>query len=165
VNSRKGGKWNKISSVVWGLRTQSSKITEQSPFFLVYGSEAILPTDVMWQSSRLEMYEDSEADDARHLEIGLAEEVRCKILLQSAHYLQGVHRYHNWNVQARSFNVGDLVLRYIQNETGLHKLNSRWEGPFIVLKATRPGSYRLKYADGQEVPNSWNIEHLRRFHT
>jgi hypothetical protein len=50
-NSKKGGKWiHEISSVVWGLRTQPSKATGQSPFFLVYGSEAVLPADVMWKS-------------------------------------------------------------------------------------------------------------------
>ena len=68
--------------------------------------------------------------------------------------------YHDRNIQERSFNVGDMVLRRIQDETGLYKLNSRWEGPFIVSKVTRPRSYRLIYLDGQEVPNSWNIEHL-----
>jgi hypothetical protein len=47
-NSTKGSKWiNEISSVVWGLRTQPRKATRQPPFFLVYGSEAILPADVM----------------------------------------------------------------------------------------------------------------------
>jgi hypothetical protein len=50
-NNKKDGEWiNEISSVVWGLRTQTSKATGQSPFFLVYGSEAILPADVMWKS-------------------------------------------------------------------------------------------------------------------
>jgi hypothetical protein len=40
-NRKKGDKWiDEISSVVWGLRTQPSKATGQSPFFLVYGSEA-----------------------------------------------------------------------------------------------------------------------------
>jgi hypothetical protein len=102
--------------------------------------------------------------DARYLELDSAEEVRCNVLLQLAHYLQGVHRYHDLNIQETSFNVGDLVLRRIQDETGLHKLNSRWEGPFIVLKVTGPRSYRLQYPNGQEFPNSWNIEHLCRFH-
>jgi hypothetical protein len=47
-NSKKGGKWiNEISSVVWELRTQPSKVTGQSHFFLVYRSQAILPADVM----------------------------------------------------------------------------------------------------------------------
>jgi hypothetical protein len=114
----------------------------------------------MWQSPRLEMYEEGEADDTRHLELDSAEEVRCNVLLQSARYLQGVHCYHDRNVQRRSFNIGDMVLHRIQDETGLHKFNSRWEGPFIVYKVKGPGSYRLQYLDVQVVPNSSNIEHL-----
>jgi hypothetical protein len=90
------------------------------------------------------MYQEGEVDDASHLELDSAEEVRCNALLQSALYLQGVRRYHDRNVQKRSLNTGDLVLRRIHDETGQHKLNSRWEGPFIVSKVTRPGSYHLQ---------------------
>jgi hypothetical protein len=40
----KGGKWIKeLPNALWGLRTQPSKPMRQSPYFLVYGSEAILP--------------------------------------------------------------------------------------------------------------------------
>ena len=120
--------------------------------------------DIMWKSPRVEAYQDGEADKARQLELGSVEEAKINALTQSARYLQGVRRYHDRNVQQRSFNVGDLVLCRIQDETGLHKLNSRWEGPFIVTKVTRPGSYRITDADGNEVPNSWNIEHLRKFY-
>ena len=112
----------------------------------------------------MEAYQEGEADEARQLEIDSVEEVRINALTQSARYLQGVRRYHDCNVHQRSFNVGHFVLRSIQDETGLHKLNSRWEGPFIVSKVTRPGSYRITDADGNEVPNSWNIEHLRKFY-
>jgi hypothetical protein len=83
----------------------------QSPFFLVYGSQAILPADVMWKSPRLEMFEEGEAGIARHLELDSAEEIRCNVLLQSARYLQGVRRYHDWNIQRCFFNIGDMVLR------------------------------------------------------
>jgi hypothetical protein len=72
-NNKKDGKWiDEISSVVWGLRTQPSKATGQSPFFLVYGSKAILPADVMWKSPQLELFEEGEADAARHLELDSA---------------------------------------------------------------------------------------------
>ena len=118
----------------------------------------------MWKSPRVEAYQEGEADEARQLELDSVEEARINALTQSARYLQGVRRYHDRNVQQRSFNVGDLVLRRIQDEIGLHKLNSRWEGPFIVTKVTRLGSYRITDADGNEVPNSWNIEHLRKFY-
>ena len=108
----------------------------------------------MWKSPRVKAYQEVEADETRQFELDSVEEVRINALTQSARYLQGVRRYHDRNVQQRSFNVGDLVLRRIQDETGLHKLNSRWEGPFIVTKVTRPGSYRITNADGNEVPNS-----------
>jgi hypothetical protein len=35
-------------------------------------------------------------------------------------------------MRERSFSIGDLVLRCIQDDFGLHKLNSRWEGPFVI---------------------------------
>jgi hypothetical protein len=118
----------------------------------------------MWKSPRVEMYKEGEADEARQLELDSVEEARCSALVQLARYLQGIRRYHDRNIKERSFSIGDLVLRRVQDESGLHKLNSRWEGPFIVKRVTRPGSYRLQHPDGQDVPNSWNIKHLRRFY-
>ena len=41
------GRWLKeLQTVVWGLRTQASRNIGVSPYFLVYGSEAILPVDI-----------------------------------------------------------------------------------------------------------------------
>jgi hypothetical protein len=79
---------------------------------------------------------------------------RCAALVQSARYLEGIRRYHDRNIKERSFNVGDLVLRCIQNTDGLHKLSSPWEGPFTVAKVTGPGSYRLQTLEGEDVNNS-----------
>ena len=118
----------------------------------------------MWKSPRVEAYQEGEANEAWQLELDTVEEARVNALTQSARYLQGVRCYHDRNVQQRSFNVGDLVLRWILVETGLYKLNSRWEGPFIISKVRRPGSYRIIDADGNEVTNSWNIAHLRKFY-
>jgi IS30 family transposase len=42
-----------LPHVIWGLRTQVSSATGFSPFFLVYGSEAILPTDVTFGVARI----------------------------------------------------------------------------------------------------------------
>jgi hypothetical protein len=62
----KGGKWIKeLPNALWGLRTQPSKPTGQSPYFLVYGSEAILPADVMWDSPALEHYDEGVSEDSR----------------------------------------------------------------------------------------------------
>jgi transposase InsO family protein len=48
-----GKRWMKeLPSVVWSLRTMPSRATGFSPFFLVYGAEAILPTDLEYGSPR-----------------------------------------------------------------------------------------------------------------
>jgi hypothetical protein len=117
----------------------------------------------MWKSPLVEIYNEGEADEARQLELDSVEEARYTALVQSDRYLHGIWQYHDRNVRERSFSIGDLVLCRIQDESGLHKLNSNWDGPFIVKQVTRPGSYQLQYPEGQDVPNSWNIQNLRKF--
>jgi hypothetical protein len=161
----KGGKWIKeLPNTLWGLRTQPSKPMGQSPYFLVYGSEAILSVDVMWDSPAIEQYDEGISEDSRRVDIDGLEEARCAALVQSARYLEGIRRYYDRNVKERSFNVGDLVLRRIQNTERLHKLSSPWEGPFTVAKVTGPGSYRLQTLEGEDINNSWNIDQLCRFY-
>jgi len=129
--------------VVWGLHTQPSKATGQSPFFLVYGSEAVLPVEMIFEAPRVQHYDEGEIEQQWRLDVDTAEEAWLTTLLHNVVYLQGIHRYHDKHVHARSFQVGDLVLRRIQNPMGLLKLSSPWEGPFIVSKVVRPGTYHL----------------------
>jgi hypothetical protein len=154
----KGGKWIKeLPNALWGLRTQPSKPTDQSPYFLVYGSEAILSANVMWDSPAVEQYDEGISKDSRRVDIDGLEEAHYAALVQPARYLEGIQRYNDRN-------VGDLVIRRIQNTEGLHKLSSPWEGPFTVAKVTRLGSYRLQTLEGEDVSNSWNIDQLCRFY-
>jgi hypothetical protein len=134
------------------------------PYFLVYGSEVILPADVMWGSPAVEQYDEGISEDSGRVDIDGLEEARCAALVQSARYLEGIRCYHDRNVKEHSFNIGDLVLHRIQNTEGLHKLSSPWEGPFTVAKVTGPGSYRLQTLEGEDVSNSWNIDQLCRFY-
>jgi hypothetical protein len=161
----KGGKWIKeLPNALWGLRNQPSKPTGQSPYFLVYGSEAILPADVIWNSPAVEHYDEGVSEDSRRLDIDGLEEARCAALVQSARYLEGIRRYHDRNIKERSFNIGDLVLCRIQNMEGLHKLSSPWEGPFTIAKVTGPVSYHLQTLEGEDINNSWNVDQLCRFY-
>jgi hypothetical protein len=154
----KGGKWIKeLPNTLWGVHTQPTKPTGQSPYFLVYGSEAILPADIMWDSPAVEQYDEGISEDSGRVDM-------MDSIVQSARYLEGIRRYHDRNVKERSFNVGDLVLRHIQNTEVLHKLSSPWEDPFTVAKVTGPGSYRLQTLEGEDVNNSWNIDQLCRFY-
>ena len=49
-----GKKWlAELLSVIWSLSNTPSQATGFTPFFLVYGAEAILPTDLEYGSLRL----------------------------------------------------------------------------------------------------------------
>ena len=52
-----GGWWvAEFPSVHWSLRTSSSRATSYTSFFMVYGSEAILPTDLDYEAPRVKAY-------------------------------------------------------------------------------------------------------------
>jgi transposase InsO family protein len=76
-----GDKWiYELPKVVWALHTQQSRATGYSPFFLVDGLEAILSADLIWNSPKVEQYDEGEADDTQRLEIDSAEEVKLNAL-------------------------------------------------------------------------------------
>jgi hypothetical protein len=128
------------------------------------GSEAVLPTDVAFGAPRIQHYEEGTAEETRKVNLDSIEEHRVTALMRHTRYEQQRRRYHDCNVQERPFNMGDLVLRCIQSTKGMHKLSAPWEGPFIVMEVVSPSTYRLQRADGQGVPNVWNIKHLCRFY-
>jgi hypothetical protein len=56
-------------------------------------------------------------------------------------------------------------MRRIQDATRFNKLTPKWGGPLRVTQVLRPGVVHLETEDdGKEVPNSWNIEHLKKYH-
>ncbi|WVZ52500.1 hypothetical protein U9M48_003554 [Paspalum notatum var. saurae] len=160
------GKWiRELPYVVWSLRTQPSKaLAGNTPFFMVYGSEAVLPADLKFGTPHLVFNSIAEAEATQLEEIDLLEEESLNSVIQSARYQQTLRRYHDRYTRPRSFSIGDLVLRKVLKTAGQHKLSPPWEGPYIVTEVTHPGSYRLSQMDGTPVGNSWNIEHLRRFY-
>jgi hypothetical protein len=57
--------------------------------------------------------------------------------------------------------VGDLVLRLRQDTRGRHKLTPPWEGPFIIAKILKPGTYKL--ANNQGEADSYVASTLKMF--
>jgi hypothetical protein len=112
----------------------------------------------------MEHYDEEDSNQAWLVDVDRLEEERLVTCVRMAKYLEGLQRYYNHNVQDRFFVVGDLVLNRKQKTEGMHKLSSPWEGPYIVKAVTRPMSYRLCDMDEVDIPNSWNINLVRRFY-
>jgi hypothetical protein len=102
-----------LPHVIWGLRTQVSSTTGYSPFFLVYGSNAVLPTNLAFGAPRIQHYEEGAAGETHKVDLDSIEEHRVAVLMRHTCHEEQLCRYHERNVHEWSFNVGDLVLRRI----------------------------------------------------
>ena len=65
----------------------------------MYGAEAVIPTDIEFDSPRVTMYTEAEAKEAREDGVDLLEEGRMLALSWSSIYQQGLHRYHSRKVK------------------------------------------------------------------
>jgi len=155
---------DELQPVLWSIRTTATKPTGETPFFLVYGAEAVLPHEVKHRSARVLAFDEAHQDAMRGMDLVLGEERRRQASLRAARYQQALRRYHCRSVRSRMLEVGDLVLRRVLSREGLHKLSPMWEGPFRVAHVSRPGAVRLETQDGVPIQNAWNIQHLRKFY-
>jgi transposase InsO family protein len=81
-----GWRLDELLAVLWSLRTTPNRSTGYTPFFLVYGEEAVLPTDIMYDAPRVVLYTEEEAKEAREDDVDLPEEAREQALSRTAIY-------------------------------------------------------------------------------
>jgi hypothetical protein len=68
--------------VIWVLRTQVNSATGYSPFFLVYGSEAVLTTDLAFGAPCIQHYEEGTTEEMRKVDLDNIEEHRVAALMR-----------------------------------------------------------------------------------
>ncbi|XP_066354405.1 uncharacterized protein [Miscanthus floridulus] len=143
-----------LPAVLWNLRTTPRQATGYTPFFMVYGSKAILLTDLDYGAPRIRAYDERGAEASRKDVMDQLDKAHNITLLRLAKYQQALRRYHGRWVRNRAFNVGDLVLCLVQSNKDHHKLFPPWEGPYVVAEEFRPGTYKLKTIDGKVFTNA-----------
>nr|CAE01888.2 OSJNBa0035O13.7 [Oryza sativa Japonica Group] len=158
-------KWvEELPSVLWAVRTTPTTSNKETPFFLVYGSEAMLPDELRHQSTRVQKHSDENQENQRDIDVNLLEEHRERVAVRAASYQQALRRYHEKRIRARILSIGDYVLRRVQTQAGRNKLSPKWEGPNTITQVLRPGAFKIADGDGRELANSWNIDQLRKFY-
>jgi transposase InsO family protein len=91
-----GRRWlTKLPSIIWSLRTTPSRAMGLTLFFMVYGSEAILPIDVEYGAPRIKAYDEQGNQTTCQEALDQLEEARDVALLHSARYQQALRRYHS----------------------------------------------------------------------
>jgi transposase InsO family protein len=101
---------DELPSVLWSLRTTPSAATQETPFFLVHGVEAVLPVEITHEAPRIATYDESTSSEALQDDVDALDEARDDALSRSTQYQQNLRNYHSTRVCPHSFVVGDLVL-------------------------------------------------------
>nr|XP_043612559.1 uncharacterized protein LOC122584465 [Erigeron canadensis] len=160
---RKG--WvDEIAGVLWAHRTTPRGSTQETPFSLVYGTEAVIPPELTISTERVISFDPAQNEEALRENLNLIEERREMAHIRQAENKRQIAKYYNKKVRPMTFKVGDHVWR--KNEASrredLGKLGPKWEGPYKVKETNGDGSYILTELDGYPVPRTWNAINLKR---
>ncbi|XP_057248935.1 uncharacterized protein LOC130590493 [Beta vulgaris subsp. vulgaris] len=113
------GLWDEeLQLVLWSIRTTTKNSTGETPFMLVYGSEAVLPIEVEEPTLRVMMYSEDANWAALRTALDLVAEVRGNALLRMQLYKLRMAKEFNKRVARRPLKQGDLVLRKMEATSG-----------------------------------------------
>ena len=156
------GAWAEVvPRIVWAYHTTPQSSTVETPFSLVYGSDAMIPVEIHESSLRFQNFVVEESNEERRVNLDLLEEAREEARIKAEAMKRRVERQYSSKVKPRQFQVGDLVMRKAHPYELENKLSPKWTGPFRVTEAKGNGSYNLETLDGGPIPRSWNAANLK----
>jgi hypothetical protein len=157
------GKWpDELIKVMWSHNTTASRSTGFTPFKLLFGDEAITPEEAKARSIRTTASTKNEVD--YQVTKDIIEGTRLQAIEHINKYQAETIKWCDRKVRLKNIKPGHLMLRRVANPDIVGKLQLKWEGSFLVVSSSRPGSYRLKDMDGNDIPRSWNTDELRRYY-
>ena len=99
-----------LPALLSSLRTTPGRATGYTNFSMLYGAEAVLPTDLDYRAPRIRAYDELGAEASHQDAMDQLDEAHDIALLRSARYQQALRWYHSRRVWDRAFNVDNLVL-------------------------------------------------------
>eukprot|EP00253_Pinus_taeda_P020575 PITA_20575 len=144
--------WNNaLTNALWADRVTLKVALGNSPYFLVYGQEAILPPNVTLPSLQLSQASrgtPSALLQERINQLMRLEELRDRARIKFKDHQMIVKKWFDHHlVGDKDFQVGELVLKWdkLSEPKGKHtKFQHLWLGPFQVVEKIGQGTYRLK---------------------
>ena len=78
--------------MLWSINTTPNRSMGYTPFFMVYGAKAVLPSDICHDSPRMAAYVEADNEQARQDALDLLDEKRDLAAARSVIYQQGLRR-------------------------------------------------------------------------
>ena len=97
--------------MLWAYRTTRNSATQETPFALAFGTEAVAPVKIGLKSLRIKLAGVEHNGEALHLNLDLLDEKREQVLKNTEDYQRKTVRYYDQKVKPSSYKPGDLVLK------------------------------------------------------
>ena len=111
------GKWvDELPGVLWAYRTAARRPTGISLFALTYGMEAIVPIEIGMPTLRIDLPKQPNAETVIK-DLDMANELLEVAVVQIASYNNRLANLNNRRVKPHMFQLGDLVLRKVFENT------------------------------------------------
>ena len=122
----------------------------------------MIPVEIGEPSLRQELYDAVQNHQNMSTHLDLLLELREKAKIQNLAAKQRATRKYNANLCPRSFAKGDLVGRMASSARKKDgKFYANWDDPYRIREDAGGGAYRLEQLLGEEIPNTWNVSHLK----
>ena len=148
--------------MLWAYRCTPQSSTNESPFSLVYGADAMIPIEISEPSLHRELYDPTHNHQNMAIHLDLLPELKEKAQIRNLATKRRAAGKYNANLHPRSFVTGYLVWRMaISARKKDGKFSANWDGSYRIREDAGGGAYRLEHLSGEEIPNTWNVSHLK----
>ena len=162
LDSAKGQWPEDLLEVLWAYRFTPQSATNESPFSLVYDAKDMILVEIGKPSLRWELYDPDRNHQNMCTHLDLLPELRDKAQICDLAAKQRATRKYNANLCQRWFAKGDLFWRMVSYARKKDdKFSANWDGWFRIRDDAWGDAYKLEQLSGEEIPNTWNVSHLK----
>ncbi|XP_049401668.1 uncharacterized protein LOC125865514 [Solanum stenotomum] len=159
----------KLSFSLLGYRTTVRTLIGATPYLLMYGIEAVIPTEVEIPSLQIIVeaeIEDTEWVKTRLEQLTLINEKRLMAVCFGQLYQRRMARAYNKKVHPRHFEVSQLVLKRIlpHQEEAKGKFAQNWQGPYLIKEVLSKGALHLTDVKGKITGIIVNVNAVKRYY-
>jgi hypothetical protein len=161
---------NLLHKSLWKDRVTPKEAIGNSPYFLLYRQESILPNKIYFMS--LQLAQDSRGEPPSIMQqridtLLMLEEEREKDKLKFISHQQIVKIwFHKHKAKENIFELGYLILKWDRSNEpkGKHyKFQNLWLGPFQITRNIGVGNYQLQNVRGETDAHPVNGQDLKQY--
>ena len=152
-----------IDDCLLAYRVTINHTIQETPFFLLYGRDALLPADMVFGGDIVNVNYDS--DDLIDYKVKLLE--RLRVAYETAEMKRDLKmnyfkEHYDLKHKDVSFQEGSKVLVYwpVPKKGYTQKLLPKWKGPYKVIKRLSPITYRI---EKDKKPLTVHVQRLKEF--